>query len=418
MQKINWMKLKIQDSRSHQSQAFDEINGLIIQERKGKQIILDDNKSLIEFVSCSYLGLDQDQRVIDSVSQGIQKFGFSFHAARTRVQPQANLELEEILKEVYCGAYALTFPSLHMTHQGIFPLLASGEMPSFPLASNGCTFIIDKTAHASIQINRGLLEQFGEIILVDFQQLDQLTDLARSISDQKQTPILIADSVGSMGGVVPINELIALVEKFNGYIYLDDAHGTSVHGKNGSGYVLKTLNYQFHPRLIISATLGKAFGAMGGVLLLPTAEDIRFTKQFSPTYIFAGPVALPVVNAAIASAKIHLTDEIYQLQDTLWKNVDYFDSLISGHIVNLNSPSPIRGIFIGDEFNAIKVAKELREHGFAVTTAMYPTVHRQKSILRVALSALHQKNDILNFCNSLKEVFASDIFINNQKIAV
>lgn len=398
----NWIQSRVKYSKGYQDKAFKEVNELVIQDRCRKKITLTNGKILTEFVSCSYLGLDQDIRILNAVSSGLERIGFSFHAARTRIQPKENLELETLLHQLYFGAFPLTFPALHMVHAGFLPLLASGEVPSFPVSNKGAVFLMDKTAHSSIQINRGMLEQFGTILLTNFQEIERLGLEVRAISCQKRTPILIGDSIGSMGGMAPIKELLLLADQFNGYVYLDDAHGTSVHGKQGSGYVLDSLGYQFHPRLILTATLGKAFGAMGGVLLLPTQEDIQFTKEFSPTYVFAGPVAFPVVNAAIASAKIHLTPEIDILQATLWENVRYFDLLAQNHLVNLTLLSPIRGILVGDELKAICISKELHKRGFAVTTAIYPTVPKYKSMLRVALSALHQKSDILSFWENLQ----------------
>lgn len=64
--------------------------------------------------------------------------------------------------------------------------------------------------------------------------------------------------------------------------------------------------------------------------------------------MFSGPLALSVVNAAVASAKIHLSEEIHHLQDNLWKNVSYFDSLLTKNIINANLSVPFRGIFVGD----------------------------------------------------------------------
>lgn len=398
------MKEKIHNAKLHQQEAFDAINGLVIDRRIGKKVILDDGSQITEFVSCSYLGLDQDERLIQSASKDLDRYGFSFHAARTRMQPKNNLILESLLNQLYFGAHSLTFPSLHMVHLGFLPILASGEAPSFPLKRKGAIFLLDKRVHSSIQINRGLLKQFGSVLTFDFNRFDVLENHFLEASQKNLTPIAICDSVGSMGGVMPIKELLILAEKYNGYVYLDDAHGTSVHGRQGSGYALMCLDYLFHPRLVLTVTLGKAFGALGGALLLPTKQDRDFTIRFSPTYVFGGPPGLPIVNAAIASANIHLTDEIYLLQQQLWNNVEYFDSLLKEEVINFNTPSPIRGIFIGDEFQAIKIAKELKSRGFLLTTAMYPTVAKGNSILRVAISVLHTKEDIESLCHNVKEI--------------
>jgi 7-keto-8-aminopelargonate synthetase-like enzyme len=407
MTTYNWMKAKVQAARAHQYKAFEEINSLVLKERQGKKVTLcNESIAFTEFISCSYLGLDQDPRLIKAMCQDSDKFGVSFHAARTRMQPENNLILESLLQELYFASYPVVFPALHMAHLGLLPLLASGEMPSFPMAKNGIVFILDKTVHSSIQVNRGLLAQFGELMTLDFQQLDALRECFITAFNTKRSPIAIGESVGSMGGITPVTELLSLAEKYNGYVYLDDAHGTSIHGQQGCGYVLKCLDYRFHPRLILTATLGKAFGALGGVVLLPTLEDRNFTVRFAPTYVFGGPPALSIVNAAIASAEIHLTDEIFILQKQLWDNVNHFDSLIAEYTVNANTPSPIRGIFIGDEFKAIQFSKELKQRGFLLTTAMYPTVAKKKSILRAGISALHSKEDITALCASIKEIRA------------
>ena len=76
-------------------------------------------------------------------------------------------------------------------------------------------------------------------------------------------------------------------------------------------------------------------------------------------------------------------------------------------MLNKNTSSPIRGIYIGDEYRAIRLARLLIDRGFGVTTAMYPTVEEGKSIIRVALSSLHTYDDIklfyLNFMEIIEE---------------
>ena len=68
-----------------------------------------------------------------------------------------------------------------------------------------------------------------------------------------------------MGGNAPVVELINLSEEYNGYCYIDDAHGTSIIGKNGGGFVLNELDNNFNQRLLLVSSLSKAFGATGGL---------------------------------------------------------------------------------------------------------------------------------------------------------
>lgn len=400
----NWMQAKISQSHYFQSKAFDEINNLLIVERKGKKVKLASGESLIEFVSCSYLGLDQDKRLVKHSNDHLEKLGIVFSAARTRMQPAICVELENLLKAIYCNAYPVVFPSIHMAHLGVFPVLGSGQMPSFPAFGKGFTFLIDKTAHSSIQINRGLLEQFGSVIIVDCKDKQHLEDTCKKIQQDAYTAVIIADGIGSMGGIVPVNFLLELAERYNGYVYLDDAHGTSIHGTHGAGYALKCLDYEFPPRLILINSLGKGFGVLGGVLLFKQKEDANFIKRFAPTYAFSGPLSLAIVNAAVASAKIHLSEEIHHLQTALWDNVNYFDSLLIKNSVKADSSVPFRGILVGDELEAIEYTKMLKKRGFAVTAAMYPTVAKEQSLLRIAISATHSKQYIYELCQTMQDI--------------
>ena len=399
----NWQKNKIIGSKEFQSKAYNEINNLIVTERNGKQISLSDGQQLTEFMSCSYLGLDQDVRVVDSAVNSIKKCGVNFAVARTRLRVEASVELERYLGEIF-SSHCVTFTSLHLTHLGMIPLIASGEMPSYPLGKNGIVFFIDKKAHASIQIQRGLMLQFGEVILIDFTNLNEVESHFKIAYKNQTTALLLADGICSMGGLIPVKELLALAENYLGYVYLDDAHGISIQGQNGCGYVLDQLKV-FHPRLILAISLSKGFGANGAAIGVLTADDEKIIRRYANPYLFSNPLPLSIVDSSIASAKIHLSDEIYVLQARLLKNIQYFDSLcesslIMSRVINLNSTSPIRGIKIMDEFKDIEITRQLRERGIAVTAAMYPTVAKGESIIRIALCADHREEDIkyLNQC--------------------
>ena len=390
----NWQAQKIENSQHFQELAYSEINELTFTKREGKKLTLDDNTIVTDFVSCSYLGLDLDTRVITAASKHLNETGTTFPAARTRIKSHLFTQLENLLNEIFYNAFTTTFSSLHLGHLGVLTILASGKLPSFPPDKNGFCFILDKTCHASIQIQRALLSQFGDVLIINFNNKSELENAFLKSNKNYKKPVAIADSIGSMGGVIAIDLLFELADKYKGYIYLDDAHGMSIYGKNGCGYVLDKLGY-FHPRLILSTSLSKAFGSVAGVIVLPTSLDDKILKHYSSTYIFSGPPPLSSISAAIESAKIHLSNEIYMLQQRLQQNIDYFDSQLPyDYILNYGSMSPIRGIKVGDEFKAIQLSKLLKKENIAVTTAMYPTVAKSKAILRVALSALHQKSDI------------------------
>ena len=252
-------------------------------------------------------------------------------------------------------------------------------------------------SHNCMQVNRALLSQFGEVKLIDFQDQATLSYEFKNAQDTNRTPISISDSICSMGGVCPIEKLAELSEKYDGYFYLDDAHGTSIYGKNGCGYALDILG-EFHKRMILTPSLSKGFGTNMGAISFANKEDKDFVCKFASTYLFSNPPANSIINSSIASAKLHLSKEIYVLQKKLFDNIKIFDEFNKCDLINKDNNFPIKCIVIGDENKSINCAVYLREKGFFVTAAMYPTVPLGKSIIRIAISALHTQEEINQLC--------------------
>ena len=398
----NWQKIKIERARSHQTKIFQNLNNLVVASRKGRNIVIEGTgEHLIEFASCSYFDLDQDVRLLEALNNNASKFGVNFAVARTRLRTQNHIILESLLSKIFCNASITLFSSLHLTHLGFLPLLSSGELPSFKIKEKGVFFIMDKAAHNCFQVERGLLNQFGETVFIDFQNKNELAKAFSHANLTLRTPITLSDSICSMGKAVPVTFMFELATKYEGYVYLDDAHGTSLYGTYGCGYVLNELNEVFHPRLILTPSLSKAFGSNMAVLALPTKADMDMVRRFDSAYLFSNPPGNALIESAIISANIHLSNEIQNLQHKLWDNVSLFDKNIKIQTINHNEQLPIRCVVINDENKAIACAIHLREQGFFVNAAMYPTVVLNNAIIRIALSVQHSPSDIRRLCNTI-----------------
>ncbi|EPY7202863.1 aminotransferase class I/II-fold pyridoxal phosphate-dependent enzyme [Klebsiella variicola] len=403
----NWQKRKIDRSLKYQTRVFSEhINELVAVKREGKVITLDDGRKMVEFVSCSYLGLETHPALKKAVVDAIERFGVQVSVARTRVKVDLFPQLEARLNDIMHGAHTLTFNAVTPCHIAVLPLLASGTLPHFTFSKKPY-FIMEKTAHATLQINRGLLQQFGEVVRIDFQDKARIEEAFLYAASQGLTPISVSDSVGSMGGVAPVAHIVRLAHKYDGFAYIDDAHGTSIYGDYGSGYVMSCLNHQLDERIIIAGSLSKAFGSHGGFIACREAETINFIKTYGTTYAFGGPPSLPGIAACVAAADLHLDGTVTARQEKLQNVIRYFDEVFGGtEIVNRGTTMPIRGILIGNEDLAITMCKKLHDRGFATTVAMYPTVEEGHAILRCALSALHESGQIDDFHKNFSESLA------------
>ena len=303
MNKNNWLSNRINESKQYQNQIWDQgINDLSIISRGENRLIVDSSgKEYIDFMSCSYLGLETHPALIESVKASTERYGVQYAAARTRAKCIIFDELEEQLNTIFLHSNTVIFNSVGATHLAVMPILGSGELPGYPIKENGVAWIIDKTTHATVQVLRGILEQFGSYTRLPFADMEGLSSAVEKAYQENKTPVLISDSLGSMGGAVEISEILKLADKYQGYFYVDDAHGTSIIGANGCGYTLNKLG-KFPNNLILISSLAKAFGSHGGSVSFKSDEAVKFIKRYSLNYIFSGPPSLPRIAACKASA--------------------------------------------------------------------------------------------------------------------
>ncbi|MCS1352614.1 aminotransferase class I/II-fold pyridoxal phosphate-dependent enzyme [Mechercharimyces sp. CAU 1602] len=343
--------------------------------------------------------IERHPRLINAIKDSVDRFGVQYAAARTRAKCDIFDELEEKLNTIFFNSHTVIFNSVGAAHLAVLPVLGSGELPGYSISKKGIKWIVDKTTHASIQILRGILEQFGSFERVSFSDQELINDALKKCRAEGKTPILISDSLGSMGGSNNVVELTKLVKEFEGYFYVDDAHGTSIIGKHGCGYTLHKLG-EFSENLILLSSLSKAFGSHGGAASFNNSQTVSTIKKYALNYIFSGPPSLPGIAACVASANIHLSSEITELQAKLKENIQFFDSSVFNVEVK-EKTSPIRTIHIGCETEAINTSANLQIQGFLATAAMYPTVPKSQSIVRVAISAAHSKEELKRFADSV-----------------
>ncbi|APC91614.1 MULTISPECIES: aminotransferase class I/II-fold pyridoxal phosphate-dependent enzyme [Francisella] len=402
----NWFTKRFERTEKFLESSYSCARNIFKKSEK-KNITLVDNKDYLEFVSCSYLGLHNDKQIINAVkeSKALETQGFMFSSSRTRVISQEEKSALDKLAKIFSPYSPVLFQNLHTTHLGVIPLLLSGI---FPRMDQGKPIhcIMDKYAHQSLKILIGIINQFCEVEFVDNTDIKKLSTSLKQIHKDNKIPFIIMDSVGSMGKIYPIKEIIDLVNKYCGYVYFDDAHGMSIIGKHGSGYVLQELNYKLNDRVFISASLSKGFGGQGGVVLMPHQEQIDFILQYCTTYTFSGPLSVPSLEVINKSCEIHLSTHINLLQQKLRNNLNYFDQEITDVKYNQlrNSFVPFRTIYIGNEEDAIKYYKQLKAQGILVTCAVYPVVEKSKAILRITLSASHEYSDIKLLVKNLKNI--------------
>ena len=283
------------------------------------------------------------------------------------------------------------------------PLVASGVLLPERLR-RPVRFVFDRSAHASMQYLKPLLAQEARVESVDHNAMDQLTAHVVEANASGELVVYVADGVYSMGGLCPIDALLKLNAEHELFLYLDDAHGTSIFGDRGEGYVLSKLGGTLPDNLIVAYSLAKGFGTNGGGVVVPTVEQERLVRSFGQTYAFSGPLDFAIVGAALEVLKLHEDGTVRGLQQGLREKVGWFDALIPPPE---DSFSPIRMVEVGEADRAIALGQLLLDQGFFVSVAFFPVVARGRAQLRVCITQGHTREQIEALCAAITQGLAS-----------
>lgn len=367
--------------------------------RRGKVITMPDGREVVEFVNCSYLGLDLHPDVIAGAQKAVEEWGVHFCCARSRFSIGPHEPLEEGLSELF-GGRAITFPSVSSAHLSILPLLASGVLFRDEHPRRVC-FLFDHQAHASMQILRPILADEATVETVAHNDLDQLRDQARRAQARGETVVFVGDGVYSMGGVCPVVELLGLADELGLYLYIDDAHGTSVYGEKGEGYVKSRLAGDLPENVFVNFSLAKGFGCNGGGVTVPSQRVERLVRSFGQTYAFSAPLDFSIIGAASAALELHRDGTVRRLQQELRARVRIFDTALGDTDVPFN---PIRMHMVGAPELAIEAGRALVEAGYFVSVAFFPVVPLGAAQLRFCITVAHTPGQLEGLARAVRDL--------------
>lgn len=354
---------------------------------------LDTRPQVIDFVRCSYLGLDNHPVVVSGAIEAIEAHrSLHWSCARTRLNFDLLAELEATLSEMFC-ARVLAFSSVMLANLGAMPILASGELTG----GRKPVVVFDRTAHISLAYHKPVVADETRVETIAHNDIEALDRLCR------ENPVVayVCDGVYSMGGNAPIIELRQLQERYGLFLYIDDAHGISLFGSQGQGFARSHFPQMLDDRTIIAASLGKGFGASGGMLMLGTADQEALFRRYSIPHAFSAAANLASVGAALGSCKIHRSAELGQRQRRLAQRIDLFDRRVT--TAEQGNSLPIRMIAIGPETEAIAIARKLLDAGFYTSVTFFPTVGQGKGGIRVCITADHGISEIERLCDCILE---------------
>ncbi len=350
-----------------------------------------DGEHVLAFASNDYLGLANHPAIAEAAVAAIGKHGVGASASHLISGHHEEHEALEAELAAFVGAErALYFSTGYMANSGIVPALAGRGDAIFSDALNHACLI------DGARLSRADLHVFPHN---DMAALDAA--LRASPAAHK---LILSDAVFSMDGdVAPLAELVALCERHDALLLLDDAHGFGVLGPHGEGTPAH-LGIR-SDRLLYLGTLGKAAG-VSGAFVAGRADIVEWLVQRTRTYIFT--TATPPLLAAAVRASLRVIREDDWRRDLLRAHAARMRTRVAGlPWTLLPSDCAIQPLVIGGNAETMHVMEQLRARGIWAPGIRPPTVPEGTGRLRISLSAAHTTAHIDALCDALHAVAAA-----------
>jgi 7-keto-8-aminopelargonate synthetase-like enzyme len=350
-----------------------------------------DGKRLLNFGSCSYLGLEGRPELREAAHDALEAYGTQFHFSRAFLECPLYVELESHLAAMTGRPVAVT-ASTTLGHMSALPVLI-GESD---------TVLIDQFAHASLHTALQLVPSVP-LEIVRHNRMDQLAEKLERLRGGKGLVWYVADGLYSMlGDFAPfeaLKELLALYPNLR--LYIDDAHATSWSGLHGRGSALD--HFADDERVVVALSLNKSFSAAGGALAVPSEALKLRIRRAGGTMIFSGPIQPPMLGAAVGSARLHLGEELPQLQQELGQRIDRcLDAIARTELsVAVAERNPIFHVQCDSPRVVFSTATRMKELGFYCCICTFPAVPMNRPGIRFTISRHNSLEDVDAFVAAL-----------------
>ncbi len=359
----------------------------VVEAVRGPRVVVD-GREMLAFCGNDYLGLAQHPDLVAAAQRGAAEWGLGATASPLVCGHTAAHEALERELAAFVGLpRALYFHAGFGANAGIVPALVG----------RGDAVFSDALNHASL-IDGTRLSR-ADVHVYPHADLDVLDALLRASPAERK--LVLSDGVFSMDGdVADVAALLALCDRHDALLLVDDAHGFGVLGPQGRGCAAQA--GVGSPRLLYLATLSKAAGA-SGAFVAGDAVLVEWLMQRTRSYLFA-TAAPPAVAEALRVA-LRLIERDDWRRERLARHIARLRAALRPtHGELLASPTPIQPLVLGDNASALAAMQRLWQRGLWVPAIRPPTVPAGRARLRISLSAAHEAADIEQLIEGLTAV--------------
>jgi len=352
----------------------------IIVSPQAAEIQLESGQKVLNFCANNYLGLSNHPELIKAAKEGLDSHGYGMSSVRFICgTTDLHKTLERKIAEFFGTEDTILYAAAFDANGGVFePLLTAED-----------AIISDSLNHASIidgvRLCKAKRYRYANA------DMRELEEVLKQSQDQRFR-IIVTDGVFSMdGNTAPVDKIVALAEKYDAMVMVDECHSAGVVGKTGRGV---SEHFDIIGKLdIITGTLGKAFGGAVGGFTTGKKEIIEILRQRSRPYLFSNSLPPLVVNAGIRM--YDMMSETNELQDKLHDNTDYFVEKMIGVGFDIKpTQSAICAVMLYDAKLSQDMAAKLLEEGIYVIGFYFPVVPKGEARIRVQLSAGHEREHL------------------------
>ncbi|OGT31815.1 MAG: glycine C-acetyltransferase [Gammaproteobacteria bacterium RIFCSPHIGHO2_12_FULL_35_23] len=334
----------------------------------------------INLCANNYLGLADNQFLIDTAKAALDEYGYGMASVRFICGTQTiHKELEIAISEYLGMEDTILYSSCFDANTGLFETLLGSED----------AIISDELNHASIidgvRLCKAKRFRYKNNDMADLeQQLKEAQDC--------RFKLIATDGVFSMDGIIAnLSGICDLADKYNALVMVDDSHAVGFIGNKGKG-THEYCEVMGHID-IITGTLGKALGGASGGYTSAREEIVTWLRQRSRPSLFSNSLA-PVITAT-SLAVIKLLNKSDELRIKLRENSQYFRAGMQKLGFNLvPGEHPIIPVMLGEAKLAKQMADELLKEGIYVIAFSYPVVPQGKARIRTQMSAALTKQDL------------------------
>lgn len=345
------------------------------------------SKPVLNFCANNYLGFSSSPVVVDAAKKSLDAHGFGMSSVRFICGThEVHKGLEADLTEWLGTEDTILYPSCFDANAGVFEAILTSEDAVISDSLNHAS-IIDGVRLCKAQRHR-------------YKHMD-MKDLEECLikSQEKRLRLIVTDGVFSMDGdLAPLDKIVALAEKYDAALMVDDSHATGFMGDLGRG----TANlFGVQDKVaVITSTLGKAMGGASGGFCSGFSEVVQIQRQRGRPYLFSNTM-VPSVAAGCREA-LHLIKSDPSVLEKIRRNTKLFRTEMEkrGMKCGGHPEHPIAPVHIGDAKLAADMATKMLEEGIYVIAFSYPVVAKDQARIRVQISSAHTEEQVMQCVNA------------------